>query len=111
MFRAFVVSAVVKVVRTTSCHPRAQNGTRPWQGRQQAHLVPDSGDISIKNTALGLNRQAPASNEKWDKGSSLAELSRHANYRHRAHRRWTDFAGGGRDQLYDEGESRRPRAH
>jgi len=54
MFRAFVVSAVVKVVRTTSCHPRAQNGTRPWQGRQQAHLVPDSGDISIKNTALGL---------------------------------------------------------
>ena len=58
MFRAFVVSALVKVVRTTSCHPRAQNGTRPWLGRQQAHFVPDSGDdISLKNTALGPNRQ------------------------------------------------------
>jgi len=30
----------------------AQNGTRPWQGRQQAHLVPHMTDIPLKITYL-----------------------------------------------------------
>jgi len=52
------VSAVESCSDYVVLTPARRNGTRPWQGRQQAHIVPHSGsDITIKNTALGLAGQ------------------------------------------------------
>src|SRR4051794_38174890 len=53
IFRAFVVSALVNSRYDYIGFTHAQNGTRPWQGRQQAHLVPHTGnDIPLKVTHL-----------------------------------------------------------